>query len=191
MRYFLPSLVGLVLLTVGHTAVGQEPIGRAIMVSGDTIPFYKNAMVFSDVINYDTDNKNELIHAKDVQVVYMGNQRYIPIRMWSGSVEFHRVVMFNEKYMLTVHALSMGLAFSVYESSTQKRIKTEDHSIFAKADLKKLDKYIVPYFGDCTEAIETIRNGISKEQYEELGYRHDKMFRAVSDFDCTKSGTGK
>ena len=190
MRCILFVLLSVLIGTV-HSQ-GQQVAGYALTLTHDTIKLYGSSVSLSAAtVDYtDADGKSKSIKQSKLSELYLGSEHFINSPISSlGMDRLQRIVMMNEKYMLTSYFGGSKWVFYVYDRRTKEAIvKKLSHDANPKADLKSLDKYIVPYFRDCPDAIEAIRSVIDKTSYHEpRGVVMDRMFRNVSNYDCTGS----
>jgi hypothetical protein len=179
---------------IGNTQ-GQRPGSYGLTLDHDTVWMYGTSVSLSaaSVTYYDVDSKERNIKQNKLSDLYLGDEHFINSPISSlGMDRLQRIVMVNEKYMLTSYFGGSKWVFYVYDRNTKEAlVKKVKHDANSKADLKSVDKYILPYFHDCPDAIAFIRKGINKKSYHEPpGVIMDRMFRGISNYDCANPGEG-
>lgn len=167
--------------------------GFAITLEHDTIHLYgtKVSMSAAHVTYDDADGKLQSIRQRKLSDLYLGVHHFINSPISSmGMDRLHRIVMENERYMLTSYFGGSKWVYYVFDKRTKEAlVKKVTHSVKPKPDLKSLDKNILPYFKDCPDALQAIRNGITKEGYRATYYGVvDVMLGGVSNYDCSVAG---
>lgn len=167
--------------------------GFAVTLKHDTILLYgtKVSMSAADVTYDDADGRSRSIKQSKLSDLYLGVHHFINSPISSlGMDRLQRIVMKNERYMLTSYFGGSKWVYYIYDKRTKEAlVKKVTHSANAKNDLKSMDKYILPYFKDCPDALQAIRSGLTKEAYKETRYEVvDRMFGVVSNYDCEKAG---
>jgi hypothetical protein len=172
---------------------GQEATGFAVTFKHDTVKFYHSSVSLSDVVvSYlDVNFKEHYIKQQNVMDMYFGADHYINSQTYNmGMKRLQRIVMMNDKYLLTSCLSRFEFVFYIYDRNTKEAlVKKVGYGRRPKADLKSLDKYILPYFHDCPEVIEDIRkrlNTLTAYDVSSAGF-NDFMFTNLSGFNCASS----
>ena len=194
---FLPMrfLFFALLLAVSGTnrAQGQEVTGFAVTFKNDTLKFYHSSVSMSDVVvSYiDANYKEQYVKQQNVMDMYFGSDHYINSQTYNmGIKRLRRIVMMNDRYLLTSCLSRLGYVFFIYDRNTKEAlVRKVGYGVKPQADLQLLDKYILPYFHDCPEVIEDIRTRLSnmKTFVERKGF-NDVMFTNLSIYNCASSG---
>ncbi len=184
-----PFLFTALLFLLGGSTYCQELTEFAVTYDNDTIalqgPFDPNI----PRRYYSADGKRRKLPHGTIKEIYHGSTHFLDLPFSAaGLKEMQRVVMMNDKYLLA--SLSTGpttYRFNLFDRRTNEAVALMvRHSLTYKEDLRNYEEYLVPYFGDCTEILQIIKNSIGKEQYAKIVLAGDKMFRTVSNFDCEK-----
>ena len=183
------------LALIGVSNSQSQIAGFAVTLKHDTILLYGTSVSMSAAdVTYDDENgKARSIKQSKLSDLYLGVHHFINSPISSlGMDRLQRIVMENERYMLTSYFGGSKWVYYVYDKRTKEAlVKKVTHSVKAKNDLKSMDEYILPYFKDCPDALQAIRAGISKEAYKETRYDVvDRMLGSVSNYDCVTAGEG-
>lgn len=184
------------LLAVSGTnrAQGQEVSGFAVTFKQDTIKFYHSSVSLSDVVvlYIDANYKEQYVKQQNVMDMYFGADHYINSQTYNmGIKRLQRIVMMNDRYLLTSCLSRFGYVFFIYDRNTKEAlVRKVEYGRKPKADLKTLDTYILPYFHDCPEVIDDIRqrlNNLTAYDISSGGF-NDVMFTSLSIYNCASSG---
>lgn len=187
MRLSFYTLV--LLLSNAVCTFGQKPTEFAVSFNNDTVvlraPFNYE---FQSVSYVDAAGKKRKLGPGKIKEAYLGSTHFLGLPTSRGGVvSLQRVVMMNEKYLLTTIGVGEASKFNIYDRRTHDLVeRMVTHSLVLKHDLITYDKYLIPYFGDCPEILRIIERGLTKENYGKATYTRDKMFASVSNFDCLK-----
>lgn len=192
MRYILFVLL-VAVAGINHTQ-GQRLVGFAVSFEHDTTLLYNSVSLSDNWVNsYDVNNKGQSIKQKGLREMYVGGDHYINSDNYDMSVDrLQRIVLMNDKYLLTSYFASIKFVFYVYDRRTKERIvKEQKYNVSPKKDQKLLDEHILPYFHDCPDGINAIRNGIGKEKSYDFSHGpQDYMFSNLSNQDCSSFKQG-
>ena len=188
MRLFLTTTI--LLLLAGQPAYCQRPTEFAVTYNNDTIVMYGPFDLGAPRVYYDHQKKRQKLPRGEVKEVYIGSTHYLDLPNFiNGAKMLQRVVMMSDNYLLTsiYETGQSACLFNLIDRRTNEGIaKMVIHSVNYKHDLRSYETYLEPYFGDCPEILEIIKNGIGKDQYANVIEAGDRMFRGVSNFDCAK-----
>lgn len=168
---------------------GQKPTEYAVSFNNDTVilhaPFNYE---FQSVSYVDASGKKRKLGPGKIKEAYLGSTHFLGLpTSRGGPVSLQRVVMMNEKFLLTTIGVGEASKFNIYDRRTHEIVeRMVTHSLVLKHDLNNFEKYLISYFGDCPELLQIIKNGLTKENYGKSTYGRDKMFASVSNFDCLK-----
>jgi hypothetical protein len=143
---------------------------------------------------YDINNKVVTVKQSKWKDMYLGDSHFINNSIASmGMNRLQRIVMQNDRYLLTTYFGGSKWVFYIYNRNTMEAVvKKAEHSKSQKRDLKSLDEVLSQYFGDCTEALAVIRKTIQSTDYRP-GQRgiDEVMFKDITNYDCSAAGGSK
>jgi len=190
MRLFLIAL----LCSTASMAFAQapNPDGYGVTFKGDTVWIYGPVSMGAQFLTfYDINNKEVTESQSKLKDMYLGDSHFINNSIGSmGMKRLQRVVLQNDKYILTTYFGGPKWMYYIYNRNTMEtEVNKKEHSKSQKHDLKSLDEVLSQYFGDCTEALAVIRNSIQTSDYR-AGYRgiDEIMFKNITNYDCSAAG---
>ena len=191
MRILLFSL----LCSLASMAFAQTPnlLGYGVTVDGDTVWMYGSCISMGcQFVNFNDVNYKEVsMKQSKLREMYTGDSHFINHQLGNiGMKRLQRIVMQNDKYLLTTYFGGPKWLFYIYNRNTMEPVVNKvEHSKSQKQDQKSLDEILSQYFGDCIEALAAIRNSIQTTDYRS-GHRgiDEIMFKSITNYDCSATG---
>jgi hypothetical protein len=136
---------------------------------------------------YDDQGKAHEILISKIESISVSDNSFYFVRIPDESYFYSQIVE-NDQYIL----YDEGTFFKIYNKQKKNYVKLgyTGHSFPGKTglnkDIKSVEKYVKPYFSDCSDFIKKVQDNLVIEKYDDkntmrTGFR---LFNGIANFQC-------